>query len=114
MPAGPARTKHLCSALAAALALTLLLAPAASAVAYKFDFRFGGVGAGPGQFSQPSGVAADPATGDIFVADTTNNRVQAFDPAGTIRPWGTPLSPLSQPAGIGVSPLGSHDVFVAD
>jgi DNA-binding beta-propeller fold protein YncE len=36
-----------------------------------------------GQFDSPEGVAVDPTNGDIYVADTANNRVQAFDSAGT-------------------------------
>ena len=50
----------------------------------------------------------------MFVADTTNNRVQALTPTGAVLPWATPASPLSSPSGIGVSPIGTHDVYVAD
>ena len=39
-------------------------------------------GGGPGQFDLPHGVAVDP-DGRIFVADTGNGRIQAFDPNGT-------------------------------
>jgi len=38
-------------------------------------------GAGPGEFSFPHGIAIGP-NGRVFVADTGNKRVQAFDPEG--------------------------------
>lgn len=46
-----------------------------------FVRRIGEYGNGPGQFAFPRGVAVD-AVGRLFVADTGNNRVQRFDPAG--------------------------------
>jgi DNA-binding beta-propeller fold protein YncE len=42
----------------------------------------GEVGSGDGEFSGPSGVAVSQATGDVYVADEGNNRVQYFDAAG--------------------------------
>lgn len=44
--------------------------------------EFGGPGSGPGEFAAPEGIAVDPATGNIFVADTGNFRVQEFSPDG--------------------------------
>jgi DNA-binding beta-propeller fold protein YncE len=110
--AGPALTRLL--SISAALVLALAFAPPASATSYRFDFRFGGFGTAPGQFSQPQALAIDPASGTVFVADTTNNRVQALTPTGAVLPWAAPASALSSPTGIGVSPVGSHDVYVAD
>ncbi|MCH7488622.1 MAG: TIGR03663 family protein [Chloroflexi bacterium] len=43
----------------------------------------GGAGAEPGQFSQPAGLAID-AAGNLYVADTLNQRVQRIAPDGTI------------------------------
>jgi len=40
--------------------------------------RLGGFGSAEGQFKQPAGIAMDEATGDIFVADANNNRVEVF------------------------------------
>jgi DNA-binding beta-propeller fold protein YncE len=50
---------------------------------------------GDGQFHEPWGVAAD-ATGEIYVADTWNGRIQVFDAEGTFKSEfgniGTPLA----------------------
>ena len=40
---------------------------------------FGGSGTGPGEFANPGGVAVD-GSGNIYVADGGNNRVQIFGP----------------------------------
>ena len=42
---------------------------------------FGGTGSGNGQFSHPHGISFD-STGNLFVADEINNRVQVFTAAG--------------------------------
>jgi hypothetical protein len=45
----------------------------------------GGVG---GQFSNPNGIATD-STGNVYVADSDNNRIQKFDSSGNfLRAWG--------------------------
>lgn len=55
-------------------------------------WSFGGVcGAGLDQLSNPRGVAIDPATGDVFVADTGNSRVVHLDADGQFAAaWGAP------------------------
>jgi DNA-binding beta-propeller fold protein YncE len=49
---------------------------------YVFARKWGSFGTGDGQFRNPFGVAVNPSTGDVFVADTGNSRIQvfAFDP----------------------------------
>jgi len=44
---------------------------------------------GDGEFNEPSAVAVD-ATGNVYVADTDNHRIQKFDSTGTfITKWGS-------------------------
>ena len=43
---------------------------------------FGTYGTGPGQFNGPIGIAFDPATNDVYVADYFNDRVEKFDSSG--------------------------------
>ncbi|HEX5762133.1 MAG TPA: DUF6531 domain-containing protein [Solirubrobacterales bacterium] len=76
---------------------------------------FGSVGAGPGQFSQPRAVAVDDE-GDVWVADTSNHRVQEFDsewnPIRQLGSFGTAAGQFSSPSGVAVDPAGN--VWVAD
>src|SRR5215217_5104840 len=67
----------------AATLVAVALAPAASATSYRQELSFGSSGAGPGQLSFPGAIAIDPGDGEVFVADTGNNRVQVFGPTGT-------------------------------
>jgi tripartite motif-containing protein 71 len=48
-----------------------------------FKFSFGKEGDKPGQFRQPSGISTD-LQGNIYVADTGNNRVQKFTSGGEL------------------------------
>jgi hypothetical protein len=86
---------------------------------------FGGVGSGNGQFQKAGGVAVNQTTGDVYVVDIGNARVQRFDADGDflsqfgsagsgdgqfgVDPGGTQLDQI---AGIAVAPDGS--VYVAD
>ncbi|HXB63700.1 MAG TPA: 6-bladed beta-propeller [Solirubrobacteraceae bacterium] len=81
-----------------------------------FSTAFGGKGSGGGQFSEPMGVAVD-ATGDVWVTDQTNNRVEKFTPAGSfIAAYGSTGSgelEFSNPAGIAVN-QSTGNVYVCD
>ncbi len=57
----------------------LAAAPALAVRGHVFGHAFGSAGTGNGQFSEPSGVAVNEATGDVYVLDKGNNRVQYFD-----------------------------------
>jgi hypothetical protein len=58
--------------------LTLLaIAPAVSA-----DLSLCPQGSGAGQCDGPRGIAVDSETGELYVADSTNNRINVFDSAG--------------------------------
>jgi DNA-binding beta-propeller fold protein YncE len=79
---------------------------------------YAAVNSGNGQFRFPGGVAFDPASGNIWVADSGNNRIQELTPDGG---WlatfggtatGTAPGQFNDPTGIAVSSAG--DVYVAD
>jgi hypothetical protein len=56
---------------------------------HAFGFSFGGVGAGAGQLSGPAGVAVSKASGDVYVVDSGNDRIERFDAKGEfIAVWG--------------------------
>src|SRR5688500_13324321 len=58
--------------------LLLALAPTASAT-IQFERQWGGSGSGDGQFgSSPQGVETSPS-GNVYVADADNDRIQKFD-----------------------------------
>ncbi|MFM7061498.1 MAG: NHL repeat-containing protein [Actinomycetes bacterium] len=80
----------------------------------------GGNGAGPGanQLDAPQAVAVD-GPGNVYVADTANDRVQRWAPgasSGTTiaggNGWGSGASQLRTPFGLAVD--GSGNVFIAD
>jgi hypothetical protein len=56
----------------------------------------GGSGSGPGEFDNPQDVSIDP-TGDIYVADGNNNRMQRLSPTGA---FVSQTTGLSDPAGL--------------
>ncbi len=75
----------------------------------------GGEGSGDGQFDHPGGLAID-AGGDLWVADTRNDRIEEFDEGGEyLRQFGaagTGEGQLEGPDGIAIDAHG--DVWVAD
>ena len=74
----------------------------------------GGSGSAPGQLSGPAGVKLD-AAGNIYVADTNNNRIEKYDPQGNyLASAGGYTSDVSmnQPWSMAVAADGT--VFVAD
>ena len=77
--------------------------------AWRPGATFGsGPGSGPGQFNEPSGIAVD-ASGTIYVADRTNNRVQVLDSAGG---HVANIPGLAWPNGVAVNASGY--LYVAD
>jgi DNA-binding beta-propeller fold protein YncE len=66
---------------ASALCAVFVNAEAASAIVPEF----GSKGSGAEQFSEPNGIAVDQQSGDIYVADTGNSRLDAFTAEGTFR-----------------------------
>jgi len=85
--------------LVAALAL-LAFAPLAHAAVKGVVSTIGEEGTLGGQFKNPRGVAVNGASGNVYVADSTNNRIQEFSSSGAyIRAWGTDV--VSSGAGNG-------------
>ncbi len=84
----------------------LAAAPALAVRGHVFGHAFGSAGTGNGQFSEPSGVAVNEATGDVYVLDKGNNRVQYFDSnrnyLGQFNGETSPTGKFSQPVGIAV------------
>ena len=82
----------------------------------------GTLGTGLGQFKNPKGVAAHYSTGNIFVVDTGNDRIQKYTRvSGPITTWpisfwgssGSGDEQFSQPWAIAVDPSSSK-VYVSD
>ncbi len=69
--------------------------------------EWGGLGSLPGKLKGPQGIAVD-GTGFVYVADTLNDRVQVFDPDGSlftvIKGWG-----IEKPMAVAVT---DDEVFV--
>ncbi|NEW06962.1 hypothetical protein GK047_13205 [Paenibacillus sp. SYP-B3998] len=79
----------------------------------------GGKGSGPGEFDYPGGVAVD-HRGNVYVADTNNDRIQKLDiSTGIWSEWkksgggkGSGLGEFAEPSGVAVDSRGN--VYVAD
>jgi streptogramin lyase len=110
-------TRHTAvSVVLAALLSTPFVTPApASAQAPTFITAWGSAGTGPGQFRHPYGVAVD-GSGNVFVADGDNNRIQKFDGNGAyLSQWGTYGAGNGQFAGtFGVAVDGAGTVYATD
>ncbi len=71
------------------LALAAPSAGAASARGHSFAFSFAAPGSGADQLSSPAGVAVSESSGDVYVVDEANNRIERFGPSGEfIAAWG--------------------------
>jgi hypothetical protein len=82
---------------------------------------FGAPGSGVGQLSGPVGVAVDESSGDVYVADAGNNRVEEFGAEGkyvaTITGAETPAGSFSDSSGVAVDNSSSPakgDLYVMD
>jgi len=83
---------------------------------YTYATKIGGTsGSGEGQFSYPRGVAVD-SSGNVYVADTNNNRIQKLSPnLNYLTNWGNSGSGDGQFSGpYGVAVDSSGNVYVAD
>ncbi|HEY9501541.1 MAG TPA: hypothetical protein VIR01_07950, partial [Pyrinomonadaceae bacterium] len=75
----------------------------------------GGAGADEGQFDSPTAIAVD-ASGNVFVADTGNGRIEKFSPTGaflaSIGTKGSGHGQFSEPSGIAIDRDGN--IYVAE
>jgi sugar lactone lactonase YvrE len=96
----------------AVFALTWALgAPAAQASLFSASGSFGSPGSGNGQFQGPLGVAVQQSSGNVFVVDSQNARVEKFSAGGSfISAFGQ--AQLTFPGSIATDNLGK--VYVAD
>ncbi|MBN2056514.1 TIGR03663 family protein [bacterium] len=89
--------------------------PVTSPEKHPVVLNFGGFGTGNGAFSNPGAIALD-ATGNIYVADTDNNRIQKFSPQGeylrSIGSAGDQPGQFNKPRGVAVDSMGF--IYVAD
>ena len=104
--------------------LALIVSPALAAAGHEFKESFnGGVGH---EFSDPTGIAINNATGNVYVVDKGNNRVEELNPTGTkleaeFNGSGT-AGALSEPEAIAIDNSGRTqaedpsvgDVYVTD
>ena len=107
--------KRLIPACLGLLIASAVLPAAVSAQPPPYLTQWGTYGAGDGQFDGPGGMAVD-ASGNVYVADYGNHRVQKFTSTGAyVAQWGTHGSGNGQfngPEGVAVDAGGN--VYVAD
>ena len=81
----------------------------------SYTSSFGSAGTGNGQFAEPGGDAID-ASGDIWVADTENNRIEEFNPSGEylfkFGSKGTGNGQFKRPSAVAIDASGN--VWVTD
>ncbi len=97
------------------LLVTAVFAPSSQAETYQFVAKWGSSGSGAGEFSSPAGIAVD-VSGDLYVADMYNHRIQKFDTNGNfLYQWGSLGSGEDQfryPGAIAIDT--SNNVYIGD
>jgi hypothetical protein len=74
-------------ALASTLAMFAFASSASAEVTY--DYEFGSAGTGGGQFNEPASIAQNTSTGNLYIADRQNHRIQEFTENGAfLQAWG--------------------------
>lgn len=83
------RVLWLCVSMMVLLVAGLLVAGCGGDPASKVVSEFGSYGKAAGQFIEPNGIAVDERTGDIYVVDSNNSRVEKFTANGKfLLAWG--------------------------
>jgi DNA-binding beta-propeller fold protein YncE len=82
-PSRAAVRRGVTAVVVAAVVALACVTEASAAVAAPENFsQFGEYGSGAGQLEGPVGIATNPNTGDVYVADRAENRVEEFSPWG--------------------------------
>jgi hypothetical protein len=98
--------------LAAVASLSLFAAAATAAELHVSSGSFGEPGSGNGQLDlgEHSGIAVNMTTGDVYVADTDNHRVEEFESDGTfVRTFAPAGEPSFNPTFLAVDTSGGPD-----
>jgi DNA-binding beta-propeller fold protein YncE len=70
------------------------VAPLVKPALASLPSEFGSTGSGAGQFNEPKAIAVDQVTGEVFMVDSDNNRVDEFSGVGKFeRAWGWGVIP---------------------
>ena len=77
------RAAKFASIAVALLALAAALAASAQASLLSPTGSFGSAGSGAGQFQSPLGVAVQASSGNVFVVDSQNRRIEKFSASGS-------------------------------
>jgi len=105
------------------MVVSMLVPFAAAAETYRFVTTWGTAGTSDGQFSYPNGIATD-SSGNVYVMESGNNRLQMFDSGGRfLSKWDnlnlgngegyrTDLGPLNHPIAVAVDRQGN--VYMSD
>jgi hypothetical protein len=104
--------------------LLLWSSPALALNRHVFGGTFGEEGTGNGQFKEPTGIAVNDTTHDVYVVDSTNNRVEEFTSTGAyigqFNGSAAPTGPFQGPTWIAIDNSGNPldpsagDVYVID
>jgi tripartite motif-containing protein 71 len=74
---------------AAAMLCALALALTVNVLGARAEGQFGSYGTGAGMFVEPNGIAVDQQSGDVYVVDSNNERVDRFTGQGRfVLAWG--------------------------
>jgi len=89
--------------------------PALAVRGHVFEKPIGKAGSGPGEFKEPAGLAVNEETGNLYVVDAGNSRVEVFDEKGEFQseftgPSATGTGALSAAEGTGNTKEGSETV----
>jgi DNA-binding beta-propeller fold protein YncE len=104
----PTSRAVLALALACAALATAGATPALALQGHAFGQVFSSAGSGPGQVKEPAGVAVNEASGDLYVVDEANNRVEVFSGSG--KPLNELKGPFTTATGTGSLESGSTKI----